>query len=137
MHEKYYYILGTILVVSILLPLGYQVGLQSKTFNLENPDYRNHITGFNLEGSEAGNYTYLVEIANPHENMSIRVYSFLFTDPEELKGYVFFNCSVRNGTLFQPLKVVKAIFTLSVSENPFAEGEFYVRVGCLRQGIDY
>ena len=138
MDETWYYVLGVTLLLSCLLPVGYLLGRnQQYTTIPKKPEYQNHVTGLNLVGLEAGNYSYDLEIKNPYENMSIRVYSYLFSDPEDLRRYVVYSCSVKNGTLLSPFHSINATYRLTVFENPYPEGEFYVRVGCLRVGVDF
>ena len=135
MDEKWFYVAGTIVIISCLLPIGYQIGRNRQYADApKNPEYRNHITGLNLIGLEPGNHSFPVEIANPYENNTIRVYTYLFSDPELLKDYVAFSWDLEDGTKLNPLQRINATFDLTVSENPFESGELYVRVGCLRIG---
>ena len=93
----------------------------------------------NLEVLKAGNYSYQNSVRNPYDNASIKVYSFLLTDPPELIEYVsVFECTIKNGTKLLPLDSAYAFFELTVDENPFqTEGTYYIRVGCLREGEDF
>lgn len=119
-----------------MLGIGFMAGRnQQYTTVPKNVEYQNHVMGLNFIALEAGDYSFPVEIANPYNTTTIRIYSFLFSDPEDLRNYVAFSCSVENGTKLNPLQSVNATFSLEVQENPYQQdGEFYVRVGCLRIG---
>ena len=94
-------------------------------------EYKNHVTGVNTGVLEPGNYTYQIQATNPYENATIRVYSFLFSDPEHSSANL--TCSVKNGTMVLPLESVYAFYDLTV----YSEAEYYIRVGCLKEGEDF
>ena len=97
----------------------------------QNVEYKNHVTGLNLGVLEPGNYSYQTQVTNPYENITIRVYSFLFSDPEHSNANL--TCSVKDGTMVLPLESVYAFYDLTVH----SEAEYYIRVGCLKEGEDY
>jgi len=123
-----------VLMLSIGILLGQNTPYYGQTVIPTNPEFQNCIVGLNLIDLGPGNYSYPVEIVNPYENMTIRVYSYLFSDPEGLKDYVVFSWDLKDGTKLNPFQSVNATFSLSVSEHPFENSELYVRVGCLRIG---
>ena len=135
-----YQVLGVIAL--LILPgffIAYHLGQYVANPSAANPspfferkvEYKNHITGLNLGVLEPGNYTYQTQITNPHENITVRVYSFLFSDPEGSNASLA--CSVKNGTMVLPLESVYAFYDLTV----YSEAEYYIRVGCLKEGEDY
>lgn len=131
--DKLHYL--TIGIVAIfLIDIGLLLGRQgSGTYYSppQNVEYKNHVAGINTGFLEAGNYTFQTQVTNPYENRSIRIYSFLFSDPENTTAS--FECTVKNGTKILPLESVMAIYDIII----FSEAEYYVRIGCLKEGEDY
>jgi len=129
---------GFLILCLVFLAIGYHLNQTASALRMpSNPDFRNPLTGYNFYNLDAGNYTFSLEIKNPWENLSIRVYSFIFTEPKPLQNFVDFTVSVQNGTLLNPYETVEATVTISVTENNFTENEVYLRIGSYRAGIDY
>ena len=134
--DEWYYIVGLVVAGCFILVLGITIGKQGPP--PVTAEYQNHITGLNVVGLEPGNYSYPITITNPYDNVSVAVYTYLFSDPENLTNYATLSCSVLNGTILTPYETVVGTFGLEVVKNPFGElGEFYIRVGCLKEGVDY
>lgn len=103
-------------------------------------EYKNHLAGLNTGILSETNrtYTYNLMITNTYDNMSVRVYSFLFTDPENMTVYGELTSTIKNGTEILPLQSLVTTYTLHVYPNPYSEyGEYYIRVGCIMEGEDY
>lgn len=138
MDDNSHLYVGFLILCFVFLAIGYHLNQTGYALRMPpNPDFRNSLTGYNFYNLDAGNYTFSLEIKNPWENLSIRVYSFIFTEPKELRSFVDFKVSVENGTLLNPYETVEATVRLSVRENDVRENEVYVRIGSYRAGIDY
>lgn len=128
------HILLFVLVGLLCLGVGWRTSVQSRPiFHFgppQNVEYKNHLTGLNVGLLDVGSYSYQLQITNPYDNISVMVYSFLYSDQQ---GSATLDCSVRNGTEIQPLKSVLAVYDLTVH----GQDEFYIRVGCLKEGEDY
>ena len=81
-------------------------------------------------------HTYSFNITNPG-NTTIMVYTFLWTEPEQLRNYVDFSSSVGNGTEIEAYETVETVFSLTVEPNSFENTEYYIKVGSFRKGEDY
>lgn len=89
------------------------------------------LMGLNVGWLEFGTYSYNHSVQNNFDNASLKVYNYLFSDPENASASL--RSSVKNGTKLQPLQTMNITYTLTV-ETP---AEYYIRVGCLMEGEDY
>ena len=125
-------IIITIVVVAII---GSTFAPSFSFISPENVEYKNHLTGLNLSTFES-NKTFIqqLQITNTF-NVSVKMYSFLYTEPENLD--VEWSCSIANGTdLFEGQSLL-ATYELFVESHNFTYPEIYIRVGCLKAGEDY
>ncbi|MEM3357280.1 MAG: hypothetical protein QW166_05575, partial [Candidatus Bathyarchaeia archaeon] len=130
---------GFFILSLIFLAIGYHLNASSSALRMPaNPDLRNVLGGVNFYNVSSGNnYTVPLTIKNPWNDTSIRIYSFLMTQPKNLANFIEFKVSVDNGTLLNPLETVNMTVTLAVKENNVTENEVYVRIGAYRAGVDY
>lgn len=99
-----------------------------------------------LEGNK--NYSYTSDFIRNTYNVSVKVFFFSYvavgneTDSSYTKLNVFYTqtkSSVTNGTKLYPEESLPVDYKLIVKPHniPEEDGDFYIRVRCLREGEDY
>jgi len=134
-HELFFICMFIAYVIFGVLVLGYYVSVQARMFNPNSPvPYRNPVAGQTYINPIKGEYSCSLNVTNSF-NVTILIYTFLFTEPESCLPDISYSCDVSNATKLLPGLTIPLKINFTVRQD--LEGEVYFKVGCLREGVDF
>jgi len=128
MKDKYYYLVGAVLLLSFLLPLGYLIGqgaYQEAALSEAPEGVYFTLGGLELWNLSPGNYSFDVVLENPYSYPVV----LSWVSESELPEYVTYSCSLSDGSLIEADSNVTSKVDVVVSPNPYNMTWFFKLYG--------